>query len=226
MNDYYKKTINKIKTLIDESKFDDALKIIKEEMSMPYIPKKHEDEILSCYSKILSAQKTDTNVNYELSSEQIMNSILTKDKNYIFALSRINTINLREWINEIEKAFDNNKDNLHDLSLVFEAMVDQSIDHDFKMGDKHINPKNGSILFSKNNETAFEAINSKVTNDPTLRDITMHLMHEYLVSIFPNTLDEDISDYFIFIARESLGIPNQKNDLNVDLIKKIKGILF
>ena len=77
---------------------DKALEILKEELSMPYIPQEFEEKYLNLYNEI--RPKDNKSKQHLLNDEQIKNILLNEEKkDLIFAvIMELNSLNARKYL--------------------------------------------------------------------------------------------------------------------------------
>ncbi len=129
--DYYWFLIIKIKTLFVIQKYNLALKLVKKELEMPYIPKPYDQELKKweLKVKIKLEENKETKV---LSPDEIIKRINTLDneKDLIALLPLLKNINLRILIKEIKTLF--LKKGLEDFKiLLFILLKEQNINETF-----------------------------------------------------------------------------------------------
>ena len=129
--DYYWFLMIKIKTLLVMQKYNLALKLVKQELEMPYIPKPYDQELKKweLKIKIKLEENQETKV---LSPDEIIKKINTLDneKDLIALLPLLKNINLRILIKEIKTLF--LKKGLKNFKiLLFILLKEQNINEKF-----------------------------------------------------------------------------------------------
>lgn len=100
--DFYASKIEKIKELFDKKEFSNALVIIEEELSMPYIPMQYEPEFHKLKDKITSLIKNDETKVKTLSMGEILEYLESGDPiKEVMAVENLNQHNIRPHIDSI-----------------------------------------------------------------------------------------------------------------------------
>lgn len=229
---YYEEVIEKIDSLIKENKKEQALSIIKEELSIPYIPRIYEEKF-KFFLEILETKREKNNGYF--SKDELITIMFEFSKYSIdFILSVASSFDMYNWNsyeNEIEKIL--NFDNLNSKakSIIYNNLVIQNINYNFfiKKENVYINPLKNKTTF----ETIFclknmELIKSKIINNPSLSNICEKVFFIYILSIFPNSFFmkfKDISNEIIKISEVMIGEKKieELNEFEVEIYNVIKG---
>ena len=104
-NKFYDIMIIYLNSLINVGEKEKALKLVKEELSMPYIPMNFEDKFLEIYKEIAYIEKAGKE--YNLSREKIEEILcVEEDKNLIIlAIVELCKLNIRDFFNSIREFF-------------------------------------------------------------------------------------------------------------------------
>ncbi len=214
---YYDELIEEIEQLIKEDKKELALKKIKEELSLPYVPKLYEEKLFSFLNQI-GYQEQDKNQKKSIFSREelltIMNEYRKHDIDFLFDIS--NGFEQYNWVGyekDIETIL--NYDDLDNKvkALIYNNLVIQNLNYDFRINQLIINPIKNKTSF----ETLFalknlEAIQKKDFEDPSLREMCQKLLFLYIMNKFPNSMFieyEDISEQLLKISQVMIGQINR-----------------
>ncbi|SRX66404.1 DUF3196 family protein [Mycoplasma mycoides] len=93
MKNYYEQTLDQIRDLIDNNKFDKALKLINQELEISYIPTDFENSLYKFLKEIKEKQATNLNKTYSvLEIKNLLNSKNQLDQ--IIAIKNLININI------------------------------------------------------------------------------------------------------------------------------------
>lgn len=125
MADYYSQFWLKIDELMKEEKTDEVLKLVNEELSMPYIPMADEDRLRELAKSLRKEQ-----VRRTPSLDEMVTSIKKSDLGSLAALDQLRKSNLRLLGSEIQGMFDAS---LHPLisSLLIQICIEQQLTETF-----------------------------------------------------------------------------------------------
>ncbi len=125
MADYYSEFWQKIDELMRQDKTEDVLRLVREELSMPYIPMADQQRLLEL-EKSLRPQA----VKPALSEDEMMSDIKDGGLRSLAALDQLRKSNLRMFADEIQSLFDAG---LHPLigSLLVQILIEQQLTETF-----------------------------------------------------------------------------------------------
>lgn len=215
-NKYYQEQEMLIKELINKKQFDDALKLINEELSMPYTPSKFESFLLESLNNIPLSNRNDS---YSLSLSKIIDLLLKLDKtkndlsDVIKSMSKFNLENEKE---ELEYYF-NKSTNTRNRCMVFELLINMKVDIECQYGNSL---KSVSVLETPDYVKDVLKIEEKLSNHPSLVEITIDLLKEiYLTKHMGQKLEGDFADLVIYTTAKILG----REDI-LELVKDLESI--
>ncbi|WP_022934574.1 hypothetical protein ACJA28_02330 [Mesomycoplasma moatsii] len=229
---YYELLIEEIESLINQNKEEEAFKKIDEELNLPYVPKIYEEK-LKKYLHNLNLSKKSKNIKKVYFSREELLTIMSEYKKHDinFLLDICNEFEQYNWINfekEIENIFNTDIDSKV-KSIIYNTLVVQNLDHDFKLKNITINPVKNKTIF----ETQFAIKNliklsHKHFDDPSIFDICEKIFFIYLMNKFPESLffeHIDITNELINIANVMLGIKKTKdlNQKEISIYQTISG---
>ncbi len=217
-NKYYidiKKTIEK---LIDNEEYSKALKLINEELSMPYIPMDFENYLIDNLKRI-PAEKIGSD--FTLSLEKVVDLLIQLDENkenFNELINQLKKYNLSQNKEEISYFFSKTK-NIRNRIKVFDILCESNVDIELEYG----NP-NKVIAINKNKEfnKDLKVIKNKLQKYPLLIDPAMELLYEIYLSNHIN-INNDKNDYYDLVIFTISRIFKQEEILElIDNMDKLK----
>ncbi|MGL5522146.1 MAG: hypothetical protein ACRDAW_02660 [Metamycoplasmataceae bacterium] len=227
---YYDEVIEEIKKISQTDK-QQAILILKKELAMPYIPQNYETIMKELEKKLLVDEKGKQKT---VTREEIIDAIFKKEDGMISGerLFLINEIPKFNWVGyekDFEKAF-NSKDIKQNIkTVIFENLINQKIDFDFKIETKTFNPKKCNSIFQSDfvskNINDIE-LNSEI-KDTIVKRISVEALIMFVSSLFPDNIDlkyKDITKDLINVSNFLLGkISEEKLS---DIAKKISSVII
>ena len=221
-NNFYDEKIALIKSKV-KSDPKSALELLNEELDMPYIPKRYEDEFRKIYFDIADTQEVSI-LNNNLSIDDVFDIILNNGEKIQQAIKQLSDYNLSANTLRLKKIFNSNLSNSI-KAIIYEILVKQKINENFQIDFNVLNPYiDGSLINTKSNITTFDFFHKNIIKNPTLLNICRSLFYDYLISYFPKFNTEIIFEEILYIANETLGIKNN-SDANINKIIEIKKVL-
>ena len=237
MKDYYSNIIEEINRLIKSKKYDEAFIIIKEELSMPYIPVDFE---LYLNQNLKIIQQNKINYKKDLSIDKIFH-YLKKDNNDLKTdwILKLNYFNLHLYLDEIKYLLKSLKLKNKDKTILLFVLKNQKINLDFSVKYKdNIIKINPSQIKDINNVDIFKNIILKIKNqidqNPSLIKICLNLIEDYFYFYFYDWNIENANiDSFItaiiicsedMLCIEKKQKSNYKDKKSLKYIEKIKNI--
>lgn len=131
MASYYDEVLEEIQDLMDENKNEEAMQMVKKELSMPYIPSDVEPQLKKLkreldYRCSLDRQRT------EVSSDALLEKLHGKEAEQLSAAAALSSRNLREFLPEIQNWLEDNPFP-EAAALMIEAIAEQDIKDDFTL---------------------------------------------------------------------------------------------
>jgi hypothetical protein len=192
---FYDVMIIYLYSLIKAKNKEKALKIVKEELSMPYIPALYEDRFKEIYNEL--AYKEKETKEFVLSRDKIREILETNtDKNVIIlAIVEMCKLNIRDFLDSIQVFFKRRIRNIFKVMLI-DALRSQGVNKEFMLvneGKKmYINPINSENVL----ESEDYAILKKILEDnigkqnPNLMNLASENLMLYLSEIYPSKISE------------------------------------
>ncbi len=193
-NKYYQEQQLAISKLITDEKFDDALKIINEELSMPYIPRNFEAFLVESINKIPLSTRSNS---YSLSLDKIVDLLIKLDNSpndvsdLIKHMSKFNLENEKE---ELEYYFSKST-NTRNRAMTFELLIKMKVDIECDLGNPS---KSTSIEDLDDFKKDVSSLETKVADNPEYKELMIELLKEiYLTKHVGQSLEGDFADAVI-----------------------------
>ncbi len=220
-NKYYQEQQTIISKLITEEKFDEALKLINEELSMPYIPRNFESFLVESINKIPLSTRDNS---YSLSLDKIVDLLikLDKSKNDVSDLIKhMSKFNLENEKEELEYYFSKTT-NTRNRAMTFELLIKMKVDIECDLGNPS---KSTSIEALEDFKKDVLSIEDKTADYPQYTELMIELLKEiYLTKHVGQSLEGDFADAVIIttgIIFESDELKGLISDLDA-VEKKLK----
>ena len=202
-NTYYDVISIYIASLKELEEFEEAIDIVVEELSMPYIPYEYETVFNAAHDELLLA-KREANEGMERHNNAfsledmeniLMKDILNEDLLYM-AIEQREGINIRRLLPAIRIFLKDSSKPGFAKSLLIELMIDQEIDEDMiliKNGIEYdINPSYAPLVLNQEVGGTILALLSEGIEDenPSLFCLCEQFLNYYLYLIYPKYIDE------------------------------------
>ena len=199
---YYDVVAIYVSILKELEEFEEAINIVVEELSMPYIPYQYEVTFNNAYDELLLAKQE---MSYEgtqkVFNEEEIENILVKDncnEDLLYmAIEQMESMNIRRLLPAIRQFIKNNDKPDFAKSLLIELMIDQEIDEDMEVVKKNITyPINPSYEIMVLNQEAAQVILQLLSDvieddNPSLFMLCEQFLDFYLYTIYPRYIDEN-----------------------------------
>lgn len=198
MNSYYQSLLNEINRQLNEEDYASALELIKQELSMPYIPADAEKALKECLENCKANMDTPM---YSPDEEKIFSRINGTEEQMETVVTYLTGLNLRRYHTEVQKLLDSELLGEFKGELI-EALMEQNIDDTY-----HINKDGLDITF-------VPSALVKREEDPTLIEIH-EIFDEWFASDNPSfcsfcerLLEQEMLERrpFDFVDEDALGI--------------------
>lgn len=218
-NNFYKKVSETINKLILENNYFEALKLIEEELAMPYIPRSFENELCGFQNTInekLYKENTKT-----LSFSAIIDLFYDEEKDLLVKINvseQLNNFNLKKEVDEIFKILNNDKINYFLKIEIIKVLINQKIDFNFKLTNFNnqliiFNPIKLKLFVDSDfylNNVIF--INETFLKYISLKESSLNMLEMIYYNLFlldeKNILEKNISKEISFIV---CNFYNEKN---------------
>lgn len=199
-NKFYDIMIIYLHSLININQKDKALKLVKEELSMPYIPMNFENEFMDIYKEVAYIEKEGKEFN--LSRDKIEEILcIEDDKNLIIlAIVELCKLNIRDFFECIQEFFKRDVKNIYKVMLI-DALRGQGVNNEFILKNKGKEYKvipslSENVLESKDYIYIGKILEDKIGNkELNLCSMTLENLMLYLSDVYPTNFDEDEYEY-------------------------------
>lgn len=220
---YYKETYDKANLLMLNNKLLEALEILNEELNMPYIPQEFEFKYNNLKKEINLKLMSDKNSQKIISFDFLFNFLKEfKDKNneeLHMMLSNFMEFNMKKKTKELQEIFNfTNIDNWVKAEI-FDILVDQNVDYEFKISNSIVNPSKSSTFDESKEIGMVSSLLENAIDEPMIRDTSISLFDFYLKSIFPKKVDLEKSKLYA-ASFETFATKIIKKNFNPNLISK------
>lgn len=133
-NKYYEEQTASINKHIEEGNFEQAAILINEELSMPYIPTKFEEYLISALERIPMTNRQD---NFRLGLDKVIDLLIKLDKSKSDMTDLINSLekfNLSAETEELEYYFANSS-NKRNRATLYELLINFKVDIETPLGN-------------------------------------------------------------------------------------------
>ena len=202
-NTYYDVISIYVAALKELEEFEEAIDIVVEELSMPYIPYEYETIFNAAHDELLLA-KREANEGMERHNNAFsledMENILMKDipnEDLLYmAIEQMEGMNIRRLLPAIRNFLKDDHKPSFAKSLLVELMIDQEIDEEMvlvKNGIEYeINPSYAPLVLNQEVGGTILALLSEGIEDenPSLFSLCEQFLNFYLYLIYPKYIDE------------------------------------
>lgn len=176
---YYEEIYNKIKSLYENGEYDEASRLLNEELNAPYVPKDFEaklNELLNQYKAEKPAKK------FSLTDQQIEEYLKDDAVKQMIAVDYLNTLNLRSYLEIVEHYLTNEKADRNAKALLIASLIEQDINQEVKLNKdgliisfipRYAEP----IVYTDGFESGLEFLKEALENDnPSMYDLAFNLL--------------------------------------------------
>ena len=195
-NKFYDIMLIYLHSLINTNQKEKALKLVKEELSMPYIPMNYEDKFIEVYKEVAYIEKEGKQFN--LSRDKIEEILcVEEDKNLIIlAIVELCKLNIRDFVDCIKEFFKRNVKNIYKVMLV-DALRGQGVNSEFIIKNKNTEYKvipslSENVLESEAYIYIRKIIEDRIGNkELSICSMALENLMLYLSDIYPSHLSEE-----------------------------------
>lgn len=217
-----------ILTSLDEDEL--AIKVLEEELEMPYIPYKYEVQFNASYDELLKKRMANNKVHSPfdlLSDEELMNALLiTKDNNdLIILLSQLETRNIRRFMNLLEDFLISDSIKQNSKTIILELLKAQDVNKVVKVRNKdNIIDVDISKMPNVLDQDEIEIILNKVNeiennDDPNYLLYAQDVLFSYSGYIYPELLNnKNVNDLSCAISLYVDSLFNKEEDFETKAI--------
>ena len=188
---YYDETLKKIDALIKDGKEEEAMRLIANELDMPYLPKDFEEEL----HKLSMELRGQDGEQRSFSEEEILSFLDSDEKYQLLAVSQMDKMNLRNHIDAIGTFLASEDRSVNAKALLIDSLIFQQIDHVFfyktKDREARFNPKDlkradEGKCFLKAKKILEEAY----MKEPSKLKLAMQLLYKETMLFLPLEIEE------------------------------------
>lgn len=201
---YYDVVSMYVMTLKELGEYDEAINILIEELSMPYIPYQYEMMFNTAYDEVLlekqEAQYVVESKNQIFSIEEIEQVLKNNDCNedlLYMAIDQLQQMNIRLIIPTVRDYLLNPKRHFFAKTLLMEILIDQQVDDEFEIEKfsqyYHINPSYMPLVLE---QSCYEGIANYLQkgledDNPSLFEQCIDFLEFMLYALYPQDIYED-----------------------------------
>ncbi|AKX34410.1 hypothetical protein SLITO_v1c07910 [Spiroplasma litorale] len=227
MSNYYEEVTKKLSTLIDKNNFDDALKIINEELLAPYIPEKFEKYLLNWNNYIKEHIQQNQNKLVSWSLERVVNVMndVSDQQSHLIAFDFLRELNARKIIEDIKKYLIKSVNIDENKTFLLMILIEQKIDMEFLVNKNKfsfsLNPAKFNVVET---QTLLKSIELQLEKtiyhyNPSLYNIALSILNSYYYLKFPgfslnNFNINDLTISIILKAFKSLDVNPDPSIIN------------
>ncbi|MFQ9923416.1 MAG: DUF3196 family protein [Beduini sp.] len=200
---YYDVVSIYLSVLKELEEYEEAIDIVVEELSMPYIPYQYEALFNAAYDELLLAKQeanalieTKTTIFKEEEIERVLTNFTNEDLLYM-AIDQMQSMNIRALLYCIRPFLLSPDAPSLAKSLIIEILIDQQVDEELEIW-KHdqryeINP---SYLSRTDESEAYSEIGDQLMNhlesdNPSLLLVCLEFLNYFMYDQFPRFIDEE-----------------------------------
>lgn len=213
MSNYYEEILGKIEEAFQKENFEDAKKMIQEELSMPYIPRDTEEKLRN-YLSLLPMQDQKTTA-LLWTSEKLHEYLMGSSEMQLMALSALEHLNIRSYMDILEDYLASKQPRLY-KSFAILAMMDQQIQSEMILEEDEYSYSfiPASILPPQESDgylIAKEILEKRYfASNPSAFQLAEKLLLRYCCEYLPETYEEDeaedLAERVYQDLKESLGL--------------------
>lgn len=200
---YYDVVGQYIMSLKECEDYEEAINILIEELSMPYIPYEYENAFNTAYDEILLAKQDAAYGNEKkqiFSSEEIeviLNKDDVNDDLLYMALDQLQQLNVRILMPSIRQYLENPKKPPFAKTLIMETLIEQQVDEELEVSKFHdyytFNPSYSPIVLEQMcyNGIGKELVRVLEDENASLLNQCLDYLEYYLYVIYPKDIYED-----------------------------------
>lgn len=225
-------------TILMELEEDDlAIKVLEEELEMPYIPYKYEVQFNASYDELLKKRMANNKVHsaYDLLTDDELKTALlsTSDNNeFIILLSQLETRNIRRFMDVLEDFLISDKIKQNSKTIILELLKLQDVNKTIKVKNfNNIIEINLSELPNVLEQDCIRLILEKINvceenNDLNYLNYAQDILFSYVGSIYPILLKEkDVNDIACAISLYVDSLFNIENETFEEKVEKYSASL-
>ena len=184
---YYEEILKEINDNIDEGHYEQAKRLIENELSVSYVPRDTEEKL----KELLGRIRNETYSPKALSDEQIEEYLGKDEVHQLMAVQELDKKNLRDHIDLVQEYLKGNGF-INGKVLLIDSMIRQEINYDFSYRDETFNPsKIIKVEESAGFLSGLQAIRQRFMKDPSMMHMAEQLLYKEVLLALPETLDHE-----------------------------------
>jgi len=189
MSNYYDTCLANIHELIQNNKKSEALEILEEELSMPYIPKLYRDSFEELYRSLNLPDESQSA--FFTNMDDISQNLLGNSAQVAKALLSLENLNLRPYIDELIDLLRSNALSDEIKRMILLIAMEQELSFDcFVVLDQKPYSFNISDLSDPFQDLHYLNIYKKLhelyeSNDPSFLKLTLDVLNMEIIRVFP-----------------------------------------
>ena len=193
---YYQETSEKIALLLAEGKKEEAVSLIREELSMPYIPREFEEKLKEMLSTIVPDEKEKP----ALSEEKILNYLHRDAEKQLIACEALPQLNLRRVLPLLrDYLLMEDRDPLA-KALLLRELIAQEISEEVETevnGIRYTFVPKYCLLPEESDgfQKAAEILKERYLQDPAMLQLSLQLLQETVLAALPVNMEEDDGEW-------------------------------
>ena len=217
---YYEKQILLIEEKIMNESWDEAIQLIQEELSMPYIPKNFLDKIKRLETEVKAHFKFNEKINIIQDEDELRSLIQQDEMAQIKALDQMSRLNLRQYDTLVQDTFNLLKDRLFQ-NLFLRICIEQQLTNEYSFNtdgiDYTVIP--ASLCLPEDSEgveIAEELLSDWLDKNPSLLNLCLEkLQYEALMALPISYTEDEAYDLAYQILEEMFLQITDENDWKV-----------
>ncbi|MGN1399406.1 MAG: DUF3196 family protein [Erysipelotrichaceae bacterium] len=202
MQDFYTDLLDRIDNLIGEQQYQQAEKLIDDELKMPFVPLEIEKKLIE-YQRSIKGYLSQPLLQQQLSEQQLYQYLTSSSQKGFKALQYLQKSNIRNYLTFIQQLLSSDEVNHLLKCLLFEILVDQAVncEVEFKKQDQliQLNP----IMHNKAVEQeGFDLVNQRLQQllcgNPSFLNQCQLVLVNALYDLYPTLLLKDDVDIYCF----------------------------
>ncbi|MBR2801973.1 MAG: hypothetical protein IKE21_05225 [Erysipelotrichaceae bacterium] len=193
---YYQETSEKIEALLSEGKKQEAASLIREELSMPYIPREFEEKL----KELLNTIEPEAKEMPALSEEKILNYLHRDTEKQLIACEALPQLNLRRLLPKLQGfLLMEDRDPLA-KALLLRELIAQEISEEVETevnGVRYTFVPKYCLLPEESDgfQKAAEILKERYLQDPAVLQLSLQLLQETVLAALPVNMEEDDGEW-------------------------------
>ena len=187
---YYDDLLVKIEDLIENQEYDESLKLIDSELSMPYIPNDVEAKLIE-FKKLIPSETSLKSLN----DEDIIAYLKMDENHQLRAVDELDRRNLRDYV-DLCNEYLKSKGFINAKVLLIDSLIKQEINEEFTLNNndieytfipRYVMSPEESLGYLK----ALELLNSYFMKEPSKLELAKQLLYKECLLALPLNFEED-----------------------------------